>query len=120
MAAAPAGASVMSIASPQALALTGLRNPGSYQLFTGGFDAYLKHTWSGGLQGYADWVRRTHPDLIAAYGGEKVPWLGSVLAAYVRLGGAPGWFWYARADLSPERLAAIRASLAEVRAARLA
>ena len=94
---APPNATVVSVQAPEALVIAHKRNPTSVQMFTNGFDRYVDDTWPGGLQGYADWLRRDAPDLIVTQRGLAPPWLTPVLEQdYRRVGGGPTFVWWKR------------------------
>lgn len=97
---APPHASILSIQAPQALVLAHRRNPTDVQMFLDGFDRYVDDTWPGGLAGYAAWVARTRPDLIAMQTGFAPRWLTPVLAQdYRRVGRGATFAWWASTDL---------------------
>ena len=97
---APAGTTFLSVQAPEALVLARRTNPTPIQMFTNGFDRYIDDTYPGGLQGYADWVRRTRPDLIAVQNAFEPSWLTPVLAqGYRRVGKGPTFVWWASTDL---------------------
>lgn len=103
----PAGATMLSVDAPQALALAQQRNPSRFQVFSGGLTAYLDHTWPGGRLGYGHWVADQAPTVIAVGGTGSPGWLDPVLAdSYQRVGHSPGWTWYLRDTVPlPVRLA---------------
>lgn len=114
---APPGASILSVQAPEALVLAHRRNPTSVQMFTNGFSHYVDDTWPGGLQGYADWIRTTRPDLIAMQNGLSPQWLTPVLAQdYRRVGRGPTFAWYASTDLPKAVRRSIHAAHAKVMA----
>jgi hypothetical protein len=95
--AAPPHATVVSVQAPEALVIAHKRNPTSVQMFTNGFNRYVDDTWPGGLQGYADWLRRQAPDLIVTQRGIAPEWLTPVLTQdYRRVGGGPTFVWWKR------------------------
>lgn len=112
---APPGATILSVEAPEALVLAHRRNPTAVQMFTNGFSRYVDDTWPGGLQGYADWVRRTRPDLIAIHTGLSPGWLTPVLAQdYRRVGRGPTFAWWASTALPKPVLRSIHAAHARV------
>ena len=112
---APANATILSVEAPEALVLAHRSNPTPVQMFTNGFSRYVDDTWPGGLQGYADWVRRTRPDLIAIHEGLSPGWLTPVLAQdYRRVGRGPTFAWWASTALPAHVLRSIHAAHARV------
>jgi hypothetical protein len=108
----PPGSRILSIAAPQPLALAHMRNLSRYQLFGNGLIDYLQDTWPGGVQGYADWIARRKPTVIAAGGGRLPEWLAPTLEGdYRRIGRVPGWAWYVRLDVGSPTLLALRQAL---------
>jgi 4-amino-4-deoxy-L-arabinose transferase-like glycosyltransferase len=97
----PSDASIQSIGAPQALVLSGRRNPTRYQTFAQGLDLYMKDTWPGGLRGFAKWVGREEPTVITT--GRRIPyWLRRTIKGEYRLAGsAPGWTWYVHRSVIP-------------------
>ncbi len=86
------------------LVLSGRTNPTRHQMFPPGLDAYIDDTWPGGLDGFEQDLLDEEAELIAI----RRPWRGGwgtvIRPDYVKVGCAPGWTWYARRDLGPERL----------------
>lgn len=111
LAAAPPGATLLSINAPEVLALAGRTNPTRYQVFDRGIDGYLQHAWPGGLRGYAGWIARTRPALIA-FGGGHQSWPHHVLDHdYWYAGRGPGWGWYVSRSVDPMTRSAVRAAI---------
>jgi hypothetical protein len=106
----PAGASILSIEAPQPLVLSGMTNPTRHQTFSSGLDHYVEDHYPGGLRGYADFVARDKPTLIAIGMNHGTPdWLLPMITSdYEKVGEAPKWTWYARRSLGPDVLAALR------------
>lgn len=112
---APPNATILSVEAPEALVLAHRRNPTAVQMFSNGFSRYVDDTWPGGLQGYADWVRRTRPDLIAVHQGLAPGWLTPVLSQdYRRVGRGPTFAWWASTALPTHTLRRIHAAHAIV------
>jgi hypothetical protein len=92
-------ASIVSIQAPQALVMAHRRNPTPVQMFVNGFDRYVEHNWPDGLQGYAEWVDRTRPDLVVIQRSFRPAWLMPVLRRdYRRVDKAPTFEWWVRKD----------------------
>jgi len=104
----PASAKVLSIEAPQPLVLTGRRNPTRYQMFTGGMENYVDHIWPGGLQGYAKYVLRTRPDIVAIDPDKTAVWGPALASGYKFVGCAPEWRWYADRRLGSKVLDDLR------------
>ncbi len=95
-------ATMVSIEAPQPLVLAHLVNPTPHQMFRLGLETYVDDTWPGGLAGYADWVSRTRPTIVAVGGGARYDWLMPTLDAhYVEIGTTTGWYWFVDRDLDP-------------------
>lgn len=95
------GATMLSLGAPQALVITGRRNPLRYQMFRSGMDEYVDDTRPGGLAQVAREIERMQPTLIMMDVPYRYPWLRSVLRSdYVRLGrsGDVTWFLTDTAD----------------------
>jgi hypothetical protein len=109
----PPGASILSIEAPQPLVLSGMTNPTRNQTFSSGLDHYVDDHYPGGLRGYAAFVARDKPTLIAVSSTHGVPaWLQATITSdYQSVGQAPLWTWYARQSLGPDVLAALRSHL---------
>jgi xanthosine utilization system XapX-like protein len=108
----PPDASMLSIEAPQPLVLTGATNPTQYQMFVSGLYRYVDDIWPGGLAGFAEWVGRQRPTVIAV-GRYEVPyWLEDTMArSYRRVGAAPNWVWYVHRSVGPAVLSDLRARL---------
>jgi hypothetical protein len=114
---APPNATILSIQAPEALVLAHRRNPTNIQMFTNGFNRYVDDTWPGGLQGFADRIQQTRPDLIAMQNGPPPRWLNSVLAQdYRRVGRGPTFAWWASTELPQSVRRSIHAAHARVMA----
>jgi hypothetical protein len=109
----PPGVSILSIEAPQPLVLSGMTNPTRHQTFSAGFQHYVDDHYPGGLRGYADFVARDKPSLIAIGTMHGTPkWLLSTIKSnYQRVGQAPEWTWWAYRSLGPDVLAALRSNL---------
>ncbi|GAA1142758.1 hypothetical protein [Nocardioides aquiterrae] len=95
LAAAPTGATLLSINAPEVLALAGRTNPTPYQVFDEPMDRYLQASWPGGLSGYAHWIARARPTLVAFAAGRHQRWPDRVLRRdYWLAGRGPAWRWY--------------------------
>ena len=100
----PADSRMLSVAAPQPLVLAHERNLSRLQIFSNGILPYLDDTWPGGRDGYARWIARRSPTVIAS-GGYPPEWLlPTVEASYQCVGRSPGWFWYVRTDLGEPTL----------------
>jgi len=100
----PEDATIISLEAPQPLVLSGRTNPTRHQMFPPGLDAYIDDTWPGGLDGFEQDVLDEEAELIAIRRPWRGGWGSVIRPDYVRVGCAPGWTWYARRDLGPERL----------------
>lgn len=93
----PTDADIFSVKAPQALVLAHQRNASRIQLFGNGLIFYVDATWPGGIEGYARWISRRSPTVIAL-GSTKAEtsWLSDVLEQdYQKVGGTLGsvrWF----------------------------
>lgn len=111
LAAAPSGATLLSINAPEVLAISGRTNLSHYQVFDGAINAYLKHRWPGGLMGYSHYVGHLHPTLIAVASGYTTAWPQHLLLRHYRwVGHGASWTWYLRRSAGLPALAAVRAA----------
>jgi len=111
----PARARVLSIETPQVLALAGRDNPTPYQLFTPTMERYLDHTLPGGVRSYAHQVASLRPTFVTVGAGYHRSWPDRMLArAYWRVGDGPGWTWYLDRDAGLRALHAARRANAAV------
>ena len=95
LAAAPPGATVLSLDAPEVLALSDRRNPSSYQLFTASMRTYLDDELPGGLPAFADEIAAEQPTLIVTRTRELPDWARPALhTEYRRVGRGPGWTWW--------------------------
>lgn len=109
LAAAPAGATVASVGTPQVLVLGHRVNPSRYQLFLNGLDQYLADNYPGGLQGVSDMIAAENPTLLTFDRLDRYPFLqGLVDDRYTRIGRGPHFLWYANNDLSATDLRRLR------------
>jgi hypothetical protein len=104
----PPDAAIASIEAPQPLVLTRRANWSRHQMFRGGLEDYVDDTWPGGRAGFARDLVAQEPDLVAVGSTTYWPWRAALESSYVCVGTAPGWLWYAPADLDPDRLTALR------------
>jgi hypothetical protein len=104
----PPDATITSLEAPQALVLTGRRNPTRHQMFSKGLDDYLNDTWPGGIAGFRRDVVASGPDLIVMRDPTTETWRASISPEYVYIGRAPDWFWFARATLGDKTLSDLR------------
>lgn len=111
LAALPDGSRILSVEAPQPLVIAHERNLSRLQLFGNGLIDYVDDTWPGGRDGYARWVGRKAPTVIALGYGDNPSWLQGVLADYERMAGPPGWTWYIRKDVGEETLRTLRSAL---------
>ncbi|MFC4783301.1 ArnT family glycosyltransferase [Nocardioides sp. MAHUQ-72] len=103
-------ARIMSLEAPPALVLAHQRNPTRFQLFGNGLTGYLDDVWPGGREGYARWVARRAPELLAVgtESGHR-SWLEGVLQRdFVLVGESPEWDWYVRPEVGPDRVEELR------------
>lgn len=108
------GATMVSIEAPQPLVLAHRVNPSPHQMFRLGLETYVDDTWPGGLAGYADWISRTRPTIVAVGGGARYDWLMPTLEAhYVEVGTTTGWYWFVDRDLDPATLARLEDAVAD-------
>ena len=61
----PPGARILSVSAPQPLVLAHERNLTRLQIFSNGITPYLDDSWPGGRDGYARWIARRSPAVIA-------------------------------------------------------
>lgn len=95
LAAAPPGATVLSLDAPEVLALSGRSNPSPYQLFNAGMRTYLDSALPGGLPAFAAGIAAEHPTLIASRTRGLPGWARPALhAAYRCAGRGPDWTWW--------------------------
>jgi hypothetical protein len=106
----PDDATIASVEAPQPLVLTRRANWSRYQMFRGGLEDYVDDTWPGGLAGFARDLLAEEPDLVAVGATTYRPWREALEVSYVCVGSAPGWLWYAPADLDGADLDALRAA----------
>ena len=99
-------ATMLSIEAPQPLVLAHRVNPSQHQMFRLGLETYVDRTWPGGLAGYAAWISKTRPTIVAVGGGARYDWLMPTLDTdYVRFGTSTGWYWYVERGTAPDTLA---------------
>ena len=104
----PPHATILSIEAPQPLVLTGRTNPTRYQMFTGGMENYVDREWPGGLEGYAKYILRTRPDIVAIDPDKTGYWGAAIDSEYAFVGCAPEWRWYADRRLGNQVLDDLR------------
>jgi hypothetical protein len=108
----PPGARILSVSAPQPLVLAHERNLTRLQIFSNGITPYLDDTWPGGRDGYARWIARRSPAVIAIGSRRPPEWLLPTLdGTYQCVGESPGWDWYVRTDLGPSTLRELTAVL---------
>ena len=100
----PEDATIISLEASQPLVLSGRTNPFRHQMFPSSLGAYIDDTWPGGLDGFEQDLLDEEAELIAIRRPWRGGWATVIRPDYVRVGCAPGWTWYARRDLGPERL----------------
>lgn len=104
----PSDATLLAINAPQALVLSGKSNPTRHQMISSGLDRYIDDTWPGGLEGFAKWIGREQPTVIAI-GGQVPPWLAeTVNSEYQRAGSAPRWTWYVHRSVAQDVISSLR------------
>ena len=115
LAAAPPGASVVSIEAAQALALGHKVNPNRYQMFTNGLEDYLQDNYPGGLAGIRRLIESEHPTLVACSCGRETETPGKhafirplLEAEYTKIGDGWHFSWYARNTLGQEVIHRLR------------
>lgn len=108
LAAAPAGAVLLSIDAPQVVALAGRVNPTRYQLFNEAMQGYLDDHLPGGLAGYVDRVERIHPTVLATNRTGIPPWASDLHHSYRFVGRGSHWTWYVARSAGPATHAAMR------------
>lgn len=108
LAQAPADATITSVEAPQVLVLTKRRNPTRYQMFSSGLQDYMEDVWPGGLEGFREEIVEGRPDLVVVGDPVSQRWRRAIDPEYVYLGRAPDWFWFGRATLGAEKIAALR------------
>lgn len=104
----PDDATVLSIQAPQALVLTGRKNPSRYQMFASGLDKYADEALPGGLDGYVRWIKRVRPEIITVETRVASVWEPRIQPDYVRVGTAIGWKWYADRTLGDDVLRSLQ------------
>jgi hypothetical protein len=107
MAAAPPGATVLSVNAPEVLVILQRRAPEPWQLENSAMGPFLDDHLPGGLTAYAARIARRRPTLIAAgrTTSTVLDWLDPVLAAdYRSVGNAGPWRWYASRSLGRREL----------------
>jgi hypothetical protein len=121
LAAAPPGASLLSISAPEVLAITGRTNPTPFQIYDRQIEAYLARSWPGGLTGYAHDLARLRPTLIVLGDSYTRTWPDHLLSTYYwPFGRGTSWHWYASRTVGQRELARLRAANASVRGDRRA
>jgi hypothetical protein len=101
----PPDTRILSVSAPQPLVLAHERNLTRLQIFSNGLTPYLDDTWRGGREGYARWIARRAPNVIATGGYHPPEWLLPTLdGAYQCVGKSAGWFWHVRTDLGAPTL----------------
>jgi len=105
----PPDARILSVEAPQPLVLAHERNLSRLQLFGNGLIDYVDDTWPGGRDGYARWVARRQPTLIAIGDGTVPDWLDPTIdSGYRRVGASIGWDWYVSNDVGHQTRLALR------------
>ena len=103
------GATLLSIDAPEVMALAQRENPTRFQVFNAGIDGYLQHARPHGLTGYAHWVGRHRPTLIARADVSTETWPDQMLARHYRYAGrGPSWSWFVSRSVGLEELCAVR------------
>ncbi len=109
--AAPPGSRVLSINASEVLAIAQRDNPTGYQIFDAATDRYLRHTSTGGVTGYARYISRTRPTLIAVDRDDASRWPIAVLDhGYRRAGTFSSWAWYVSRNAGHPTWEAVRAA----------
>lgn len=112
------GARIWSIDAPQYLVLAERTNPTRYQLLSEGLQYHVDDTWPGGMDAFVTWNLAQQPELLVVNGLElrEGHWRDRVQPEYVRVGRAPGVFWFARSSLGTRVIHAIQRDLAAIHA----
>ena len=111
LAAAPPGATVLSVNAPQVLVILQRRNPEPWQLMNSAMAPFLDDHLPGGLAAYAGRIARLKPTLIALGSHSVRDWLDPLLARdYRRVGDAGRWTWYASRELGGRELRRLKAA----------
>ena len=107
----PSDATVLSVDTPEVLALAARDNPTPYQLFSRTMLRYLDHTLPGGMEGYVQRVAALQPTFVTVGRTYRGTWPDRVLAQdYWRVGAGPGWTWYLDRAAGRPALQAARAA----------
>jgi hypothetical protein len=104
----PDGARITSIEAPQPLVFTRQANHTRFQMFRGGLQYYVDDHWPGGRVGFRRDLVKDAPDLVSIGDSVTNRWRAGIAPAYVWIGNAHSWGWYARASLGPKKIAALR------------
>jgi hypothetical protein len=104
----PADARITSIEAPQPLVLTGQTNRTRFQMFRVGLQYYVDDHWPGGRVGFRRDLVKDAPALVSVGDSVSQRWRAGIEPAYVWIGNADDWGWYARASLGPKKIAALR------------
>ena len=104
----PDDATITSVEAPQALVLDKRRNPTRHQMFSAGLQFYFEDLWPGGLDGFRRELVEAEPEMIVFGDPVSDRWRAAIGPEYVYVGKAPDWFWYVRASLGKEKIAALR------------
>ena len=115
MARLPADATMLSLAAPQPLVLTDLKNPTRHQMFTNGLYRYVEDTWPGGLSGFTEWILEQRPTVVVVGDSTVSRWDRDLQSEYARVGCSAGWKWYVDRSLGARTLAELRRVNATVR-----
>ncbi len=90
----PEDATIVSIEAPQALVLTGKRDPFRHQMFGLGLSSYVDHAYPGGRTGLREDIAARHPEVITM-GKYHRAWMDPLLdREYVRIPSGAGFTWY--------------------------
>jgi hypothetical protein len=110
-------AEIWSLEGPQALVLSGRRNPTRHQMMGPGLVEHLDETWSGGFSGFIEWNLGRRPALVAmSVRLSSTPVFRAILDRdYVKVGGTRGWRWFASRSLGARTLDELRAAAAGAR-----
>lgn len=114
LAAVGPGSTMLSVGAPQALVITGARNPLQHQMFRGGIEWYVDDTYPGGLAQLARDIESWGPTLVMLDDPRRYPWLKAVLRhSYIDLGGSDEIRWYLTETAERDVVRATRSILRE-------
>jgi hypothetical protein len=114
----PPDATILSMETPQVLAIAGRDNIWRWQMFDPRMLSFLDHTQPGGLRAMAHRLEVARPTFLAIATRYDGTWQrGVVRRDYWRVGHAPGWTWYLSRTTGRDALDRARTANASVMAA---